>query len=106
MTDDGLQTAQSAMGRDERGRFVRGCPPGPGNPLAQRVARLRAALLSAVGAEDIRAVVQALLQQAKGGDVGAAKVLLSWCLGKPVELDLLTRLEELEKAVYGEEATE
>ena len=78
-------------GRDERGRFAQGWKGGPGNPLAKRVAELRAALLAAVTPEDIDAIARVLVQKAKGGDVVAVKELLDRCIGKapaPVVLDL------------------
>ena len=67
-----------------------------GNPHARRVARLRAELLRAVQPKDVREVVNALLGQAKTGDVAATKELLQRLLGPPIELDLLERLEALE----------
>lgn len=100
---DRHQTAQT-VGRDQHGRFTRGNPGGPGNPLAAHVARLRSALLKSVTEDDMRAVVQSLLEAAKAGDVAAAKELLLRCLGKPLESDLLERLERLEAAILGEEA--
>ena len=70
-------------GRDAAGRFQPGNPGGPGNPFAKRVAELRSALLEAVGAEDVKHVVKALADKAKGGDVAAAKVLLDRLFGQP-----------------------
>jgi len=70
-------------GRDEHGRFAAGNRGGPGNPFARQVAALRCALLSAVTAQDIAAVAQALLRQAKEGNLAAARLLLSYTLGKP-----------------------
>jgi len=32
-------------GRDQKGRFAKGCPGGPGNPFAREVASLRTRLL-------------------------------------------------------------
>ena len=84
-------------GRSAGGRFGPGNKYALGNPHARRVARLRAELLRAVQPEDLREVVGALLTQAKSGDVAAAKELLQRLLGPPVELDLLERLEALER---------
>jgi hypothetical protein len=89
-------------GRDAKGKFTKGNPGGPGNPLAGRVARLRFALVNAVTAEDIEQVISALLQQAKDGDVGATKELLSRVLGRPLEADLLARIEALESSTLQE----
>jgi hypothetical protein len=44
-------------------------------------------------------VVSALLALAKGGEVPAAKELLQRLLGPPVELDLIERLENLERQI-------
>jgi hypothetical protein len=85
-----------ANDRGPRGRFAPGNRCARGNPHAKKVARLRAALLAAVSPRDLREVVAALLQQAKGGDVAATKELLQRLLGPPVELDLIERMDALE----------
>ena len=86
-------------GRDSRGRFAKGNPGGPGNPLGGRVSRLRTALLNAVSEADIEAIVSRLIAQAKDGDTAAAKEILLRCLGKPEAIDVLERVEELESIV-------
>jgi hypothetical protein len=58
--------------RDADGRFRKGNAGGPGNPLAGRIARLRAALIEAVGESDVKAIVAALIASAKAGDVAAS----------------------------------
>src|SRR5262245_25101507 len=70
-------------GRDCNGRFTNNNQGGPGNPHARRVAALRSALLKAVTEEDIAAVAQRLLEQAKQGDVASARLLFAYALGKP-----------------------
>jgi hypothetical protein len=70
-------------GRDAHGRFGRGNAGGPGNPFARQVAALRTALLGRVTPEDVEAVADELIRQAKEGDLAAAKLLLSYTLGKP-----------------------
>lgn len=85
--------------RDERGRFVKGNPGGPGNPLAKKVMKLRSALLDAVTKEDLIGVVNALVGKAKEGDTAAAKILFDRLLGRPLEADILERIEALEKRV-------
>ncbi len=101
-----LPTAPSGNGRDASGRFAKGNPGGPGNPHAQKVARLRSALLNAVTEEDIRLIVAKLVEQAKAGDLHAAKEVLLRTLGKPVEADLIERMERLEErlAALGKDA--
>ncbi len=70
-------------GRDSHGRFACGNRGGPGNPFARQVAALRSALLAAVTEQAVAAVAQELLRQAKEGNLAAAKLLLSYTLGKP-----------------------
>lgn len=88
-------------GRDRHGRFAKGNPGGPGNPLGAAVARLRAELVKAVRPADVRAIVRALLRQARDGDTDAARLLLSYTLGRPMEPDILERLERLESELPG-----
>jgi hypothetical protein len=68
---------------DSRGRFARGNKSGPGNPFARQSAALRQALMSAVTPQDIADVAAKLMEKAKQGDVSAAKLVLSYTLGKP-----------------------
>lgn len=72
-----------AGSRDAGGRFAKGNPGGPGNPYARRVARLRSLMLEAVSDDDLKAIVAALVQQAKAGDLAAAREVLNRCTGKP-----------------------
>ena len=85
------------IGRDGAGRFKIGWKGGPGNPYAKKTAALRKALLAGVGTKDMRAVVAALLNKAKDGDVPAVRELLERTLGKPQEADLIERIEKLEQ---------
>ena len=85
------------MDRDNRGRFVPGCKPGPGRPKKKyRAVELRKALLAAVTDGDIEAIIKGLVAKAKAGDITAAREVLNRIFGPPVEIDLLERLEELE----------
>jgi hypothetical protein len=75
-------------GRDVRGRFVAGAPPGPGrpaNPYARQQAALRVAALAAVEEGELRAVVRKLLSLAKRGSIPAAECLFKWIIGPPPE---------------------
>ncbi len=89
-------------GRDQRGRFAPGNAGGPGNPHGETVGKLRSALIAAVSEDDIRAIVAGLVTQAKGGSVPAAKELLERVLGKPLEWDIIDRLDALERRAAGE----
>src|SRR5439155_4863870 len=73
----------SADGRESNGRFAPGNPGGPGNPFARQVARLRKVILNRITEEDLLAITEALLAKAKEGNVGAAKLLLAYGIGKP-----------------------
>lgn len=86
--------------RDARGRFGKGNPGGPGNPHAQRTAKLRAAMLKAVKPKDITDIVAALVDQARKGNVTAARELLDRTIG-PASLiiDLADRVAELEQRI-------
>jgi hypothetical protein len=70
--------------RGKNGRFLPGHGGGPGNPHAQKVHRLRAALLNAVTPADIEEIVRKLIAMAKQGEIAAIKELLDRTLGKPV----------------------
>jgi hypothetical protein len=92
-----------APGRDKTGRFRTGNAGGPGNPLAGKIAKLRAALVEAVTDDDIREIARALIASAKSGDTRAIKELLDRTIGRPVEADFVERLEALEAAVEAAE---
>jgi hypothetical protein len=91
-------------GRQDGGRFAKGNPGGPGNPHARRVARLRSALLKAVTPADMKAIVARLVQDARAGNVQAAREVIERSLGKPVETDLLERIERLEQLLSKEKS--
>ena len=91
-----VPTANRDNGRDGRGRFAPGNRGGPGNPHAAQVSRLRSALLDAITPDDMRAIISALIGKARSGDVHAASVLFERVLGKPLELDIIDRIETLE----------
>ena len=85
-------------GRDSRGRFAAGNGYGQGNPHARQVQKLRAATLKAVTEDDVRAVINTLLEQAKQGNVMAAREFLDRTVGKvmdtqtPVAINLVENL--------------
>ena len=87
-------------GRDPAtGRFAPGWKGGPGNPHARTVGNLRTAMLKAVSEDDLTRIVKQLVKLAVKGNVPAAKEVLDRCLGKPVEADLIERLDQLEQAL-------
>ena len=90
----GSNGAVPVNGRAASGRFAEGNKFSAGNPFARAVAVRRKALLDAVSPEDIAKVGRKLCSLALDGDVAAAKVLLSYVVGKttaapdPDRLDL------------------
>ncbi|MFH1746711.1 MAG: hypothetical protein ABIG44_06655 [Planctomycetota bacterium] len=67
---------------DANGRFVAGNRASHGNPYAPQMAVLRSALLEAVTPKDMTDVVRKLMELAKGGNVSAMKLLLSYTIGR------------------------
>src|SRR4051794_2022213 len=78
-----MSDQKTNTGRQPNGRFAPGNAGGPGNPFARQVAALRKALLESVTPEDIKAIIQAIADRARGGHVGAAKLLLAYTVGTP-----------------------
>ena len=60
-------TATDSNGRDERGRFNRGNPGGPGNSYAKRVAQTRCVLVNELADDDVREMVNARGPEGEGG---------------------------------------
>jgi hypothetical protein len=68
---------------DATGRFVAGNRGGPGNPLGRRAAEMRQILIDALTDDALRKLADAMVARAQEGSVTAAKLLLSYTLGKP-----------------------
>jgi hypothetical protein len=94
--------------RDAHGRFGQGNRGGPGNPFARQVAALHAGLLARLTPEDLGDIAEALVREAKGGNVAAAKLLLSYTLGKPAQAADVAddRLCQFAEAVHARTAEE
>lgn len=69
--------------RDPRGRWLPGCRGGPGNPHLRALAAHRQAVASAVTADQLVAIMQALVCAALKGNVAAAQTVLERVAGKP-----------------------
>jgi hypothetical protein len=83
--EESASTDVSNVTHCEDGKFAKGNKLGKGNPHAQKIAQLKAAVLDAVTAEDVKAVISKLVSLARDeGDVAAAKVLLDRVFGKEV----------------------
>jgi hypothetical protein len=88
-------TAEVNGGRDPRGRFTAGNTTGPrfqpgnraarGNPAYRRMAAHRSAILNAVSPEEVATLARRLYDLALQGDVLAARLLLSYVVGRPAE---------------------
>ena len=90
-------------GRNANGQFAKGWKGGPGSPHAAKVAEWRQALVDAVTPEDLTAVVQKLVERAKAGESWAVRELMDRTVGKPVEPDLIARIEALEQHLIGDQ---
>lgn len=98
---NGLETGKT--GRDIRGRFTSGAPPGPGRPVANPFGRyqaeLRAALLAEVQPADVRTILRQVIRLAKRGHLPAVELLLKWTLGAPPAAVDPDKLDEHEWSV-------
>src|SRR5262249_3328799 len=56
-----------------------------GRSYGQKTAQLRAALLDVVGPKTLKRIARKLVNLAEQGDLGAAKLLLAYTIGKPTE---------------------
>jgi len=66
--------------------FKKGNPGGPGNPLAGKIAKLRASIVDAVTPEDFKKIAKKLLALALTGDVQAIKELMNRTIGKEKQI--------------------
>lgn len=88
--------AAASDGRGPDGRFQAGNRSGAGNPFAKQVAALRSTLLSSVTPQAMAEITSRLVELAKEGNVAAIREVFDRTIGKPVETDLIERMEELE----------
>ena len=72
-------------GRDTRGWFAKGNRIAAGNPMNVRMRELRQALLNCATEADIRDLYASLMESARAGDTAAARALLEYLVGKPVQ---------------------
>ena len=78
------ETKRDLTERDGQGRFTPGNTAAVGhkNHRAAAAQRYKEAVLRAVDENELEAVVKALLEKAKKGDVSAAKEILDRCCGR------------------------
>lgn len=66
---------------------------------ASRVRMLREAIVVAIKPAEMVILLQQLMGMAQEGDLAAAKLVFDYTVGKPVEADLLARIDQLEAVV-------
>ena len=70
--------------RDPQGRFAAGNSGGPGNPHARHCARMLEVFRNTVSVEAFANIVRKLIEKAEAGDTSAAKIIVSYVVGKPL----------------------
>jgi hypothetical protein len=102
---DRQKAAQKGI-RDAQGRFLEGCPAGPGRPAGTREHRTQ--MVDAIAPSDVGRILQTLRDLALAGDVGAAKLVLDRIVGKSreaapdmaIEFGDLSSSEDIVRAVH------
>jgi hypothetical protein len=74
----------SPKDRDGGGKFAKGNAGGPGNPHARACAKMLEVFRNAISEEEMVDICRMLYLKAVGGDVSAAKIILSYKIGKPL----------------------
>jgi hypothetical protein len=85
--------------RSTNGRYKAGNSGGPGNPFAGQVNVLRKAILECVTKEDIQGVFKRLVTMAQEGHWQAAKLVLSYTIGKPQPMSEADELQGMLEAL-------
>ena len=75
---------KSPKDRDTGGKFAKGNAGGPGNPHARACARMLEVFRNAISEDEMLQICRMLFAKAVGGDVSAAKIILSYKIGKPL----------------------
>jgi hypothetical protein len=70
--------------RDTEGKFAKGNSGGPGNPHARACAKMLEVFRNAISEDEMLQICRMLFLKAVGGDIGAAKIILSYKIGKPL----------------------
>jgi hypothetical protein len=83
--NNGGKAEAASSGRDSNGRFTTGNRGGPGNPYARYTAAMRKAFADEATAEDLRKIARAMIDKAQKGDVGAARLVCGYTMGRPLE---------------------
>jgi len=86
-------------GWDNWGRFGKGNQAARGNSVPRKAAQFSAKLFSAVSLADFSAIVRATIADAKKGDRYAHKLLFDSLIGPSIQIDLLEKMEQLERDI-------
>ena len=85
LTDEPNSSEQpSPKDRDVGGKFTKGNAGGPGNPHARACAKMLEVFRNAISEQEMVELCRMLYLKAVGGDIGAAKIILSYKIGKPL----------------------
>jgi hypothetical protein len=82
--DEGAGQNSGPKGRTPGGQFATGNAGGPGNPHARACARMLQAFRDNITEEEMLQICRMLFVKAVGGDITAAKIILSYKIGKPL----------------------
>lgn len=85
--DSGQPSVTADNGRKSNGQFAPGNRAAKGNPHFKQMALLRGRLLKKMTDEEMDAVAETLISQAKAGDIQSIKELFAYVLGKPYSSD-------------------
>ena len=72
-------------GRDENGRFVKGHKGGPGRPPRPVEEKYLKVMARTVKASDWQKIIEVGISRAKAGDLGWARFLAEYLMGKPLQ---------------------
>ena len=70
--------------RDTEGKFAKGNSGGPGNPHARACAKMLEIFRNTISEQEMVEICRMLYLKAVGGDISAAKIILSYKIGKPL----------------------
>jgi hypothetical protein len=90
--------------RSPDGKFAAGNSGGPGNPHARHCARMLALFRNCISDEEMVAIIRKLSEKAAAGDTSAAKLILSYKIGKPSEAPNPDQIDQDEWDHYQKDA--
>ena len=101
---DGRDRQPATPEREANGQFAAGNKGGPGNPFGRTMAARRRAVAEAVDEATLKAIMATLIRLAIEGDVGAAKLVLQYAVGKPAAVAEPDRVDVEEWGLHQESA--